>query len=198
MAWTVNQDHLLHICVEGDSVDDTYSKLMRIKGINTRIIKKDLGNIRYGSYAIPERLQVLATLWNAGLEAAIDAKANYVLILDSDIKVGPHALARLLGRQKDVVAPMLMWEKRPTYFRDTWGYFKGSRDFQSRPPYHKAYDQNNLFEVDGAGVLLIRAEVLNKGARFDNMEVRGFCGQIRKLGFKIYVDPKTHVHHPEI
>ena len=196
--WSINPDDIIHICVEGDSKDDTYKRLRAIKDLKTIIIKKDLGNERYGSYAIPERLKALATLWNLGLDAAIDCNASNTMILDADLEVGPHVLAKLLSRHKDVIAPMLMWKHLPNEFRDTWAYFQGARDFMRRYPYHKVFKPDKLFQVDGVGAPLLRRDVIKSGVRFDDLEIRGFCGQIRKRGINIFVDPTAVIYHPEI
>lgn len=192
--WVTNCK-ILHICIEGDSKDDTFALLKSINTLNTIVIKHDQKVPRYGSYVIPERLKALAELWNIGVEEALRAGCHYIWILDSDIKVNENIIGRLLRHNRDAIAPMLLWEGTHK-FRDTWAYHKDNNNFTANPPYHKAYNPNTPFHVWGAGTPLIKSEILHKGVRFNDMEIRGFCDGINKLGYKIYVDPKSIIYHP--
>ena len=103
--WVTNCK-ILHICIEGDSKDDTFALLKSINTLNTIVIKHDQKVPRYGSYVIPERLKALAELWNIGVEEALRAGCHYIWILDSDIKVNENIIGRLLRHNRDAIAPI--------------------------------------------------------------------------------------------
>lgn len=193
--WNYDRDKVTHICIEGDSTDDTYEKLKKIQGFKTIIKKVDQGTPHYGSYAIPERLEALSRLWNIALEIALDEGAEHLLMLDSDITTPPHILTRLIAHKKDVVSPMFFFEKS-VFWRDTWGYHADGVDFLNRYPYHKRYSGRGLFEVDCVGVPFMRRQVAESGVRYGPHEVRSFCAEVRAKGFTIWVDPGMAVYHP--
>lgn len=193
--WQYDAKKIIHICIEGDSVDGTYEQLQKINGFRIIVEKIDQGTVKIGSFAEPSRLQALAQLWNRALDIAVDEKAEYTFILDSDITVPPDVLNKLVSRGKEVIAPMLFFENS-RFFRDCWGYHKDKNDFLNKYPYHKAYMNNKLFEVDGVGCPFIKYEVLNRGARCDGEEVRGLSRAFKSLGYKIWVDPTLAIYHP--
>jgi glycosyltransferase involved in cell wall biosynthesis len=197
--WTYDQKKITHICIEGDSVDGTYDELIRWKkGADNIIVQKaDTGCPKYGSVAEPARLINLARLWNIGIELAIERRPDYVMLLDSDIRVGPTVLKQLRDREVDVVAPMLLFE-RSVYFRDTWAYRAVGEQFSNRPPYSKAYKRAVIFEAESVGVPLMRLEILKAGARCLGDEVVGLCRSVRELGYTIWVDPLAYVYHPRM
>lgn len=197
--WQWDQKKLVHICVEGDSADDTHEQLQKVaKGAVPVIVEKlDQGNPKFGSVIEPSRLQVLARLWNRGLDIAVAEKADYTFLLDSDLSVGADVLPRLVSTNKDVVAPMMFIEST-IYFRDTWGYHKDGNDFLNKYPYHKSYLSNKPFEVDGVGCPLMKYQVLASGVRCDDNEVRGLSTAIKKKGYKIFVNPFCSIYHPRV
>lgn len=195
--WQFDQKSIVHICIEGDSKDDTYEELKRVNGFRTIVEKVDQGTQKIGSYAEKGRLQALADLWNRGLDIAVNEKAHHTIILDSDITVPPEVIPRLIAHDKDVISPMFFFEKS-VFFRDTWAYHKNNTDFINRYPYHPCYKNNILFEVDGIGVHLMKFEVLRRGARCDHNEVRGLSQKIKELGYEIWMDPKLAIYHPRL
>lgn len=195
--WQFDQKKILHICIEGDSKDGTYEELRKVNGFRTVIEKIDQGTGKIGSFAEKGRLQALAALWNRGLDIAVCEKAHHAIILDSDISVPPDVIPRLIAHDKDVISPMFFFEKS-VFFRDTWAYHKGGVDFINRYPYHSCHQNNRLFEVDGIGVHLMKYEVMLRGARCDDNEVRGLSRKIKELGYKIWMDPATAVYHPRL
>lgn len=195
--WGLDQKKVLHICIEGDSRDGTHEELKKVNGFRTIVEKIDQGTEKIGSFAEKGRLQALAQLWNRGLDIAVCEKAHYTLMLDSDITVPPDVLPKLITHGKDVISPMFFFEKS-VFFRDTWAYHQGDIDFINRYPYHRAYKNNKLFEVDGVGVPLMKYEVLLRGARCDDNEVRGLSQKIKELGYKIWMDPAVAVYHPRL
>lgn len=187
---------IVHVCLEGDSTDDTYETLERFqKNFNIVLIKQDTGKPHYPSHAIADRLITLGQLSNIVLDRAMEENPAYILWLDSDVTLPRNYISRLLAHNKDVVAPMFFFEKS-FYFRDTWGYRVKEEQFTNRYPYCKAYRNNELFEVDSVGLPLINTKVIKAGARFGDEEIVDLCRSIRKLGFKIFVDPAIEVTHP--
>lgn len=193
--WNYDRDRVIHICIEGDSTDDTYEKLQQVQGFRTIVRKVDQGTPHYGSYAIPERLEALGKLWNLGLEIALDEGAEHLLMLDADITTPSRMLNRLIGHKKDVVSPMFFFEKS-VFWRDTWGYHAGGSDFMNRYPYHRNYNGRGLFEVDCVGVPFMRRAVAESGARYGPHEVRSLCAEVKAKGFSVWVDPGMAIYHP--
>lgn len=187
---------VVHVCLEGDSTDDTYETLKRYQdNFNIVLIKEDTGRPHYPSHAIPDRLITLGRLSNIALERAMQEDPSYILWLDSDVTLPRNYITSLLAHGKDVVAPMFFFENS-VYFRDTWGYRVKEELFLNRYPYCKNYKNNKLFEVDSVGLPLIDAKVIKAGARFGDEEIVDLCRSIRSLGFKIFVDPSIAVTHP--
>lgn len=197
MRWGLEQKSVLHICIEGDSQDDTYEQLQKVSSFRTIVEKIDQGTNKIGSFAESGRLQALAKLWNRGLDIAAAEKAHFTFILDSDITVSPGVLPALIQHNKDVISPMFYFENS-IFFRDTWAYHKDGVDFINRHPYHRCHTNNRLFEVDGVGCPLMKYEVLARGARCDDNEVRGLSKAIKELGYKIWMDPKLAIYHPRL
>ena len=82
-----------------------------------------------------QRFQHVSTLRQSGLDYALDAWADYILFLDTDVFLcDPHALSDLVGEGVRAVAPMLTvgFEK---LFSNFWGslsstgYYKRSGDY---------------------------------------------------------------------
>jgi len=187
---------IIHVCLEGDSIDDTYETIQSFQDrLNIILIKHDTGGPHYPSHAIPDRLITLGKLSNIVLERAMEENPSYILWLDSDVTIPKNYINRLLSHNKDVVAPMFFFENS-TYFRDTWGYRVNNELFTNRYPYCKTYRNNELFEVDSVGLPLISAKVIKDGARFGDEEIVDLCRSIRALGYKIFVDPSISVTHP--
>lgn len=195
--WQYNRDDIVHICIEGDSIDGTWEALHDVHGFNIIKEKIDSGVPKYGNVAEVGRLLLLAKLWNRAFDLAVSAKAHYILMLDSDISTSSTILNDLIKHNLHVVSPMLYFEKSD-FFRDTWGYRINNELFSCRYPYHKLTKPGKIFEVSSAGVLMMKYEVLQKGARCNELEVVGLCKNIIDLGYKIYVDWNTSVYHPRM
>lgn len=195
--WNYDRNKIIHICIESDSVDGTYEAIRSINGFNVISVKVDFNAPKYGSYIIPERLNILAKLWNKALDIAVAEKAYNTLMLDSDITTPPNMIQDLLKHNVSVVAPMMYFENTD-FFRDTWGYRVNNEQFSNRYPYHPTYKRNKLFEASSVGVPFMKYEVLRDGARCDGNEVVGLCQSIRQLGHKIYVDPTISTYHPRM
>lgn len=184
------------VFVEGDSIDGTAEILELLWGDDPRatMVTCDTGSRKYGSVVDPERFRVLATVFNAGLEAVDMDWTDYVLLLPVDIQFGPDLVADLVQRKVDVVAPYVFKQNR---FYDIWGW---SSDGQFWVDFQEAQ-----MPTDGAlrpmdtvgGTLLIDARVLRAGVRYSLEDVdRGFSRAARAAGFDLWADPAVIVRHP--
>jgi len=191
-----DKNKILHICIEGDSVDGTYEALASLKNFRIILEKIDTGKPKFDSVADQNRLDILANLWNRSFEIAIDMCADYVFVLDSDITIQPTILQQLLKHKVDVIAPMMFFEKS-VFFRDTWAY-RGidNVQFTNRPPYHLTYTRTKIVRMMSVGMPLMDKRVLIAGSRCDMNEVVGLCQSIRNNGFDIFVDPLAITYHP--
>lgn len=188
------------IFVEGDSVDDTWRKLMTwaTNDISTKFVKCDTGAPHYGSVVDPERFRTLATVFNAALDAVDLEWSDYVLFLPCDIHYKPDLLQRLIAHDVDVVAP-LVWSEGVFY--DTWAVGKDGQYFHKFTPEEaKQMFGEGLTEMDTVGgVVLIKASVLRSGCRYTSTEVdRGLCNMAKSKGFRVWLDSSTHVYHPPL
>lgn len=186
------------VCVEGDSLDDTRQKLQMWANVApwVSLVRCDVNKPKYGSVVHPERFEILATVFNAGLDAVDLAWSDYVLFLPCDIAYQPDLLARLLAANKDVIAPF-SWQYG-TYFYDTWAFIDCSGRMFSNFPRSEitAFGDRPVEMTAVGGTMLIDADVLRVGVRYRKQDVdRGFCALAREHGFHVYADPTTHVVH---
>lgn len=200
------RNHLRVICVEGDSLDGTREKLLAwaIKEKYVSYRRCDVGVPKYESGITAPRFQVLATVFNVGLEAAIRLHgdwASYILVLPSDVQYGSDLLKNLTAHKKDIIAAMFWADDHSNGLRfyDVWGF----QDLQggSFPPLHFSWFEAHLPRqpvemTTVGGVKLIDIKVLQAGCRYTPEEVdRGLCKAARAKGFSIWCDPETHVVH---
>jgi len=186
------------ICIEGDSVDDTWRLLTAWQAADNRVtlVKCTTGQPHYGSIIHPGRFAVLAQVFNTGLDAVDLEWSTHVLMLPSDIAYAPDLLQRLLAHDVDMVAP-LIW--LGDIFYDTWGFVHAGRHFTNfRRAEADWRGEHTLLPMDSVGgVLLMRSEVLRAGCRYSPEDVdRGLCRAARGLGFRVWADPMTGVEHP--
>ena len=141
---------------------------------------------------------------------------DYILWIDSDTIFNPQQLEKLLNADVDIIGALQLFEGGQ-------GYTCGNLDddyFRKNGimPYHTDQtiamakkNKKGLIEVDycGFGFLLIKKGVYEKleypwhrpewfkidDKKDFSMEDVGFCINVRKKGFKIYVDPQIRVGH---
>lgn len=196
-------DKLRLVLVEGDSVDGTQGlvqewaeRWQRRKGAVT-VVTCNTGRPKFGSVVDPERFWTLATVFNAGLEAVDLAWSDDAMLLPVDIVYDPDLLRRLLAWEVDAVCP-LTW--MGGLFYDTWAL---SRDGHFFPPFSREtaadlfHEQLTEMTTIG-GTMLFRAELLRAGVRYGLVDVdRDFSRDARAAGFRLWLDPTTHVWHGE-
>ena len=190
------------VAVEGDSVDATWSALQEWRdeeGPDVTLVKCDTGRRRYGSVVNAERFQILATVFNAGLDAVDYEWSDWILMLPCDIVYGPDLVERLVTRaiefRCDLLAPFVFQAHR---FYDTWAF---TQNGQTIGAFHQeqAKEWGDVpFRMDTVGgTLLMRATVPGVGVRYTPELVdRGFCISAHSRGFGVFADPATHVFHP--
>lgn len=189
------------IVVEGDSADDTWQRLQSWAANDSRVtvLKCDTGQPRFGSVVDPLRFWILATTFNAGLEAVCLTWSTHVLFLPDDIEYEPDMLARLLARGKSIISPFVFIRQRQQFY-DIWAFQQEGG---------QAFDAFHLADVparfgDGpvrmdsvGGVMLSTATVLQAGVRYSMTTVdQGYCFAARARGFSVWADPAVTVWHP--
>jgi glycosyltransferase involved in cell wall biosynthesis len=186
------------ITVEGDSTDDTYDRLQTVAKYDKRVtvVKCDLGKPHYGSIVHPERFEILATVFNAGLNAIDVAWSDYVLFLPSDIEYEPKMVFDLICKGKDIVAPFMWMNGR---FYDIWGFVEpNGRNFEPFTPEDaQAFGKRPIRMACVGGVVLMSADVVRAGCRYSTVDVdHGLCRDAIAHGFGVWADPSTNVYHP--
>jgi glycosyltransferase involved in cell wall biosynthesis len=189
---------LEYVFVEGDSTDHTEALLNQWAewAGNVQLVTCNTGKPHYGSVVDAERFRVLATVFNAGLDAVDLDWSDYVLFLPSDIQYEPDLLTRLLAHGKDIIAPFPYLDGR---FYDIWGFSRNGQNFwpHTREQAPEMFGDQPI-KMDTVGcVMLMRYEILFQGVRYADEDVdRGLCNDARALGFTVWADPTTEVYHP--
>lgn len=192
---------LRFVVVEGDSVDDTAEQLAAWAERDERVtfVQCDTGKPHYGSVVHPERFEVLATVFNAGLDAVDLVWSDFALFLPSDILYAPDLVGRLVGHGVDLVSP-LTWTDSLHYrrFYDLWAVSQNDRFFGPFP----YAERERLFGTELTemttigGTMLISADVLRAGIRYTPEQVdRGLCYAARAAGFRCWLDATVDVEH---
>jgi len=124
---------------------------------------------------------------------------DYFCLLDSDIiKFDPILLKRLVSLDVDLVAPYV-WiiDRNPRVFFDTYCF--RYKKYHFHPLYPPGINSNELLEIDSVGsCYVVKAEVFKKGEYRNPHPHIQFCNSIKKLGYKLYIDPKSHVYHYDL
>lgn len=185
------------IVVEGDSTDGTPQALREWadKEKRLRVVTCDTGAPHYGSVIDSDRFRVLATVFNAGLDAVDLRWSSHVLFVPADVHYEPDVLDRLMAHDLDLVAPFF-WGPGGAWFYDTWGFSRDGAQF-SNFPRTALPDYEGPVKMDTVGgVILMRADVLRAGVRYSIWDVdRGLCAAAQAHGFTVWADPTTHVRH---
>lgn len=198
------QSKLRFICVEGDSVDKTYDNLLfwQASDSNVTVIKKDVNLPKHGSVINPERMWILATVYNAGLDAVDLDWSDYVMSMPSDVIFTPDLIKGLLRYNKDIIAPWF-WtynEHGVMRFYDTWGFSYQGMYFEQSPKswFDQRFPGVALLQMDHVGgVYLMKSKVIKSGCRVSETDGdRGLCRQARAAGFEIWATFNPCIFHP--
>ena len=196
-------DQLRVVISEGDSVDMTKSLLrlwMASECCRVTVVTADTGKPRYGSVVDPERFRILATVFNAGLDAVDLEWTDCVLFLPADIMIEPDLARRLVASASSatgahILAPFVWMGGQ---FYDVWAFTRNGQPFAPFRLHVAASFGPDPVPMDTVGgTMLIHGDVLRAGVRYTEDEVdRGFCHAARAQGFGVFADPTINVYHP--
>lgn len=191
-------DSLRCVFVEGDSVDNSWSLLTDAvtQHPGWRLMRCDTGEPRYGSVVDLRRFQLLARVFNTGMDAVDQEWSDYTLFIPSDVLYQPDLIKRLVAWRKDVIAPFY-WMRGGNVFYDTWGFTDLGQHWGNFPrAILDRFDKTPIPITTVGGVILSRIDVLKAGVRYgrDNVD-HGWCIEARRCGFSVWADPTTHVEH---
>lgn len=148
-------------------------------------------------------------------EAVVHTSGDYIVFLNNDVAVSPtwlQPLVELMERTPDLgaVQPKILNHARPDEFEyagagggflDRYGYpFARGRLFTSLEKDEGQYNEpENIFWAGGAA-LMVRKTTLDDVGLFDtllemHMEEIDFCWRLWKSGWKVMVEPASHVYH---
>lgn len=189
------------VATYGDCVDQTAEALQSANwdyGVYTELNEASHGGPRYGSIESEGRFTALSMIANAALEK-ITIHDEMIWYVESDLVWEPKTVMVLADHlvtkpHVGVVAPMVY---AGPHFYDVWGFrgLDGER-FSPFPPYHRSMT-SGLVEVSSVGsALMMRASVARESRIRNNGALVGFCEDVRRNGYQIYVDPTAKVVHP--
>lgn len=146
---------------------------------------------------------------NVGIRAALERKAQYILILNNDTVVEPDMLGRLVkaaGAHSGVgaVGAKILYADAPA----TIWYAGGSLHLQSATAAHhgiglqntSAFDQPAACTFITGCAMLVPAKVWRRVGLFDAaffayLEDADFCHRVRKAGFTLWYEPSAVLYH---
>lgn len=196
-----------YILVEGDSTDDTLEVLLEYaeRDPAMTVLKCDTGLPRHGSVVNAERFEILAKVFNTGLDAVDTVWSDYAIFIPSDVLYEPDMISRLVSLDKDLVAPYF-WVREDygqgayERFYDIWGFIdQSSSNFPlERAEWYAANYPSEPFRVNAVGgVILMKSIIIEAGCRYTSADVdHGLCWCASAKGFEVWADPTTKVYHP--
>ena len=190
------REHMPVYCVvaEGDSDDGTWEQLQTLPEID-EYHKIEHGGPTFKSVDNKQRWGQIAFVYNALLDQ-LDPDGPVILV-ESDLIWQPEtmvALLKHLGVGIDAVAPLSVKGDR---FYDTWGH-----RWPDGTPFTSNLDQivtdgKLLRPISSAGSCIVMKEDVARKARFGTEDgIVGFCADLHRLGFHLYLDDQLRVTHP--
>lgn len=142
---------------------------------------------------------------NLIVEGAIELGADWLLFVDSDMTFPRETLQRLMSWNKDIVCASYVKKKPPYLTVGSLAQRPGSDDKVGATAQVAA---NGLYEMKeiGLGVCLIKMEVFKRlskpwfhyasrpGSNVMTGEDILWCNEVKKLGYKIYLDAALSMH----
>lgn len=142
---------------------------------------------------------------NSIVEGAIELGAEWLLFVDSDMTFPRETLARLMSWNKDIVCASYVKKKPPYMTVGSLAQRPGSDD---KVGGQTMVNANGLYEMKevGLGVCLIKMEVFKRlpkpwfhyeykpGSNVMTGEDILWCHEVKKLGYKIYLDAALSMH----
>ncbi len=186
------------IWVEGNSVDGTYERLLRVKEDKElpgeiTLIKHEIGGPFWPSVDVPERWAQLEHCWNRAI-AALEPSEICVAV-ESDLFWSNWHFQRVKKHldKYDVIAPMLM-HQFIEFFYDTNGFRKNGANFECTPfPYcvPGGWNGDRFIDLDTCGGMIVTSYDAMRAAVWKNKCVMHF-----QPHYRIAVDTETRIYHP--
>lgn len=142
-------------------------------------------------------------------ETALEAKADYLFMVDDDMLCPPDLFYRLVAHDKDICAALAFTrnpDHKPVIYDVIEGWDPVTRQNYGKTKFAMNYPRNQLVQCDavGFGAVLIKTQVikalLDRGETcFFGMDRTGedvaFCTKARKLGFEVWMDTSVKLGH---
>lgn len=189
LAKTASGHDVRWLWAVGDSADDTEARLVAsAAGRPVTVVRCDSGIGGEDAASSRRRLAVAGTR----LFAALRDSDDIACLHESDLVTPPDLLDRLLaGKTPAAGWPTITLNGHPQFY-DTWAYRTIAGDHfrpDMRPP-------SGPFEVGSFGSCWAAPARLVRGRQLDEECVVGLCGQWRREGVRLWVDPAIPVVQP--
>lgn len=187
------------ILVEGDSTDDEATWIKLNNSFSGKVTKRSHGGKVFSSVDHPERWKQVSYACDGVLER-VRPEHDALLWAEADLIWEPQTAFALISRLSEVPAVCAMVMKGNQFY-DTWGFRRNGIHFSGPAPYHPCMRTpvpNGLVEIDSGGAFwAVRGEIArNCRYRPPELSIVGFWQEAKKLGHKLWVDPKLQVQHP--
>jgi len=141
----------------------------------------------------------IAFLYHDFQDMIRDGDETHVLLWDDDIvDCPPDLITRLLGHDKDIIAPYVYVKHHAPgkRFYDTMIYrFHGYRYHPFNPPMH----ENRLAQIDSVGcVFLTKRKPFIDNPYRDPYPHLLYCNDARRGGYEVWVDPNIEIYHLDL
>ncbi len=195
------------VVAEGDSDDGTYAQLGALAGFEDfELHKIEHGGPVFNSTDNPQRWSQIAYVYNTLLDLL--EPEGPVILVESDLIWQPETMLGLLkqlGVGIDAIAPLsvkgyydLDGHRLPgERFYDTWGHRWPDGTRFSGELSEVVSDGKMLRPISSAGSCIVMKEEVARKARFGAEDgIVGFCADLHRLGFHLYLDDQLRVEHP--
>ena len=196
-------DRLFCVWGEGDSVDDTQSRLWlaaKYCGWPVHIVDCTHGGPDYPSIVLADRFVQLAHVGNT-IWRAVPKGTDAVLFVESDLLWEAETMLALLAGLKSypAICPKILLRRRgwPAHaWYDTWAFRKNGQHFGHHPPYVEGVSLVSYTQIDSGGsCMAIRGELARK-VNFPNEDVFvGLSRQLYEQGGSLWLDGGLTVTH---
>ncbi|KUK82784.1 MAG: hypothetical protein XD98_0505 [Microgenomates bacterium 39_6] len=208
------------IIVDNNSTDGSQEYLAKLKAQNSKFkIKTQNSKLTDKPKKQPLNIKVILNNENVGFSRAVNqgikiAKGEYILLLNSDIRVLPGSISKLIAvaeKKKDagVVAPKLLNKDGKTSQASCYHLPTIGRAFQEfwlkKPGAFNKYlprggHPTSVEAVVGAAMLIPKATIDLVGGFSEKFfmyyEDLDFCRRVKKAGLKVYYAPQARmIHH---
>lgn len=219
----MNQPSVYIVIINWNGHKDTselLESLFKITYVNHKIIVVDnnssLGEVEKLESAHGNKVHVIRCIQNlgfsggnnVGIKYSLEAKADYILLLNNDTIVEPNFLEILIdkfetGDKAGIVAPRVNYYEEPKKIWSAGGKIskiRGSGFAVSDKKETEILQDDRFVDFVSGCCMLIKKDVfLNVGLFDENFflytEDTDFCYRVIKFGYKIYLSPKAKIFH---